>query len=201
MRRRLGGPYSAKQDQDHDVKNDKSLHIKKRIKKWEEKDFRKKLVQKIIEWVYMRISYLFNMRHPIRLIYNKNNLLTCGILLITGFSIIMISLMSYSFIYLQRDQSTCIIPAMSPSYTQLIGFDKKYTKHANKYNLYLYHERNPADLHNLQGIPVLFIPGNAGSYKQVRSIASEAAHQFSILQLDPILRKRYTKNLDFFSGL
>ncbi|KAG5440175.1 hypothetical protein PCANB_001744 [Pneumocystis canis] len=107
--------------------------------------------------------------------------------------------MSYSFIYLQRDQSTCIIPAMYPSYIQLIGFDKKYTKHANKYNLYLYREEKPENLHDLQGIPVLFIPGNAGSYKQVRSIASEAAHQFSMLQLDPILRKRYIRNLDFFS--
>jgi hypothetical protein len=26
--------------------------------------------------------------------------------------------------------------------------------------------------------PILFIPGNAGSFKQVRSMASSAAHQF-----------------------
>lgn len=28
------------------------------------------------------------------------------------------------------------------------------------------------------GVPVLFIPGHAGSYKQVRSIAAEAAYLF-----------------------
>ena len=31
---------------------------------------------------------------------------------------------------------------------------------------------------NLNGIPVLFVPGNSGSNKQVRSIASEAARMF-----------------------
>lgn len=31
---------------------------------------------------------------------------------------------------------------------------------------------------SLNGVPVLFIPGNAGSYKQVRSLASEASKLF-----------------------
>ncbi|ELU07106.1 hypothetical protein CAPTEDRAFT_189001 [Capitella teleta] len=39
-----------------------------------------------------------------------------------------------------------------------------------RYKLYLYGEGN----FKLSGIPVLFIPGNAGSYKQVRSLASVA---------------------------
>lgn len=50
----------------------------------------------------------------------------------------------------------------------------------------------------LNGIPVLFIPGNAGSYKQVRPIAAEAAQHFQRIHSwksnDPGRR-----NLDFFT--
>ncbi|PWY96829.1 PGAP1-domain-containing protein, partial [Testicularia cyperi] len=47
-----------------------------------------------------------------------------------------------------------------------------------KYRLYLYRERNydPMDLPS--GSPALFVPGNAGSYAQIRSVASSAARQF-----------------------
>ena len=47
-----------------------------------------------------------------------------------------------------------------------------------KYRLYLYRERHfePMDLPN--GSPALFVPGNSGSYGQVRSVASSAARQF-----------------------
>ncbi|TKY89685.1 hypothetical protein EX895_001470 [Sporisorium graminicola] len=47
-----------------------------------------------------------------------------------------------------------------------------------KYRLYLYRERNfePMDLPT--GSPALFVPGNSGSYGQVRSVASSAARQF-----------------------
>ncbi len=31
----------------------------------------------------------------------------------------------------------------------------------------------------LTGVPILFIPGNSGSYKQVRSIASESARFYA----------------------
>jgi pimeloyl-ACP methyl ester carboxylesterase len=34
-------------------------------------------------------------------------------------------------------------------------------------------------MEQVKGVPVLFIPGNAGSYKQVRSLASEAAHYWN----------------------
>jgi hypothetical protein len=34
-------------------------------------------------------------------------------------------------------------------------------------------------LKSIKGIPILFIPGNSGSYKQVRSIASESARFFN----------------------
>ncbi|RKP22036.1 PGAP1-like protein, partial [Rozella allomycis CSF55] len=48
--------------------------------------------------------------------------------------------------------------------------------YALKYSLYMYKEQT--DSYHL-GIPILFIPGNAGSYKQMRSLASEAFYQDS----------------------
>lgn len=52
----------------------------------------------------------------------------------------------------------------------------------------------------LRGIPVLFIPGNAGSYKQVRPIAAEAATYFhDTLQHDKRRIDSGVRNLDFFT--
>jgi pimeloyl-ACP methyl ester carboxylesterase len=46
----------------------------------------------------------------------------------------------------------------------------------------------------------LFIPGNAGSYRQVRPIAAEAARHFkNVISKDPALAKTGTRNLDFFT--
>src|SRR5690606_18507451 len=47
---------------------------------------------------------------------------------------------------------------------------------------------------------VLFIPGNAGSYKQVRPIAAEAATYFhDVLQHDEAALASGIRNLDFFT--
>ena len=52
----------------------------------------------------------------------------------------------------------------------------------------------------VKGVPVLFIPGNAGSYKQVRPIAAEAAYYFhDVLQHDEYALRRGKRALDFFS--
>lgn len=70
---------------------------------------------------------------------------------------------------------------MTPTYIKMDGFDSEYSRFSSKYGLYLYREEgvdqyNPASGNlGLQGAPVLFIPGNAGSYKQVRSLSSEAS--------------------------
>lgn len=69
---------------------------------------------------------------------------------------------------------------MFPSYLKLTGLDSTHSRLAVKYHLYLYREQrsgNPQhELDSLDGVPVLFIPGNAGSYKQGRSIAAETAY-------------------------
>lgn len=52
----------------------------------------------------------------------------------------------------------------------------------------------------VKGVPVLFIPGNAGSYKQVRPIAAEAATYFhDIVQHDAAAIEAGARNLDFFT--
>jgi GPI inositol-deacylase len=51
----------------------------------------------------------------------------------------------------------------------------------------------------VKGVPVLFIPGNAGSYKQARCLASEAAQYYASIQQDPVALKEGTTSLDFFA--
>jgi glycosylphosphatidylinositol deacylase len=52
----------------------------------------------------------------------------------------------------------------------------------------------------VKGVPVLFIPGNAGSYKQVRPLAAEAAyHYHNVLRHDVGARGAGKRPLDFFS--
>lgn len=73
-------------------------------------------------------------------------------------------------------QNGCVMTYMYPTYMP-ISSPKNVS--SNKYGLYLYHEGwKKIDfnqhLKQISGVPVLFIPGNGGSYKQVRSIAKES---------------------------
>lgn len=94
----------------------------------------------------------------------------------------------------------CSMSWMSPSYVHQSAFDTSWTPLALRYSLYLYREIE-WDNNEVQGAPVLFIPGNAGSFRQVRSIASSASRQFysspSTIARD--FRARQVKPLDFFS--
>lgn len=81
---------------------------------------------------------------------------------------------------------------------------KGTSKRFPRYGLYLYGEGNYADESiglRLSGIPVLFIPGNAGSYKQVRSLASVALRKAESLR-SKVHFNYFTADLDeSFSGL
>ncbi|RDA85600.1 hypothetical protein CP532_0902 [Ophiocordyceps camponoti-leonardi (nom. inval.)] len=93
----------------------------------------------------------------------------------------------------------CRMSYMSPSYLHFSDFDTEHTRFATKYSLYLYREQGLDD-DKLHGIPVLFIPGNAGSYKQVRPIAAEAANYFyNDLRHDGFSMQAGVRNLDFFT--
>ncbi|NXP46406.1 PGAP1 deacylase, partial [Heliornis fulica] len=79
------------------------------------------------------------------------------------------------FIY---EENRCSMTYMYeyPEYLK-IKLPKKTAKRYPAYELYLYGEGNYAEENKnllLTGIPVLFLPGNAGSYKQVRSLGSIA---------------------------
>ncbi|GAA6061257.1 hypothetical protein JCM10212_000698 [Sporobolomyces blumeae] len=85
---------------------------------------------------------------------------------------------------------SCRMSYMSPSYLHLATFDKERTRLGNgPWGLYLYREagwdQDPGrtdDQGNesleLTGTPVVFVPGNAGSFRQVRSLASAATRTF-----------------------
>ncbi|KAI3332318.1 GPI inositol-deacylase [Xylariaceae sp. AK1471] len=106
----------------------------------------------------------------------------------------------YSSANLQGDPKGCRMSWMSPSFVPFTDFDTEHTRFASKYSLYLYREQGIDHGPKVRGIPILFIPGNAGSYKQVRSIASESARYFhEALHPNAAAAKSGVKNLDFFT--
>ncbi|KAK7049752.1 GPI inositol deacylase [Paramarasmius palmivorus] len=72
----------------------------------------------------------------------------------------------------------CRMSWMSPSYIVQSNFNSTWTPLGSRYSLVLYREVGWETNELWRGTPVLFIPGNAGSSKQVRSIASSAARQY-----------------------
>ncbi|ODV58435.1 Bst1p, partial [Ascoidea rubescens DSM 1968] len=103
------------------------------------------------------------------------------------------------------DCQSCRMSYMIPAYAKLNAFDSSHTRFASKYSLYLYREQykdtNPNDnTLFLNGIPVLFIPGNAGSYKQARALAAEAATQYYTTKKDLLNLNKNIQNLDFFTA-
>ncbi|XP_004304699.1 PREDICTED: uncharacterized protein LOC101294782 [Fragaria vesca subsp. vesca] len=85
----------------------------------------------------------------------------------------------------------CNMTYMYPTYIP-IQFSSSDSAPA-KYGLYLYHEGWKAidfkeHVRKLSGVPVLFIPGNGGSYKQVRSLAAESDRAY---QAGPLERTYY----------
>ncbi|KAI0549090.1 GPI inositol-deacylase [Xylaria curta] len=106
----------------------------------------------------------------------------------------------YSSASLQCDPKGCRMSWMSPSFVHFSDFDTEHTRFASKYSLYLYREQGIEHGPKVRGIPVLFIPGNAGSYKQARSIASESARYFhEALNSNGATAKSAVKALDFFT--
>ncbi|KAK6440298.1 GPI inositol deacylase [Oleoguttula sp. CCFEE 5521] len=101
------------------------------------------------------------------------------------FAIGLLVTILHSFLNRQQDPKGCAMSYMRPAFTRYSDFDTEHTRFASKYSLYLYREGGVDEDTRVKGIPVLFVPGNAGSYKQVRPIAAEAAHYFhDTLRLD-----------------
>ncbi|CAO2653726.1 Nn.00g031370.m01.CDS01 [Neocucurbitaria sp. VM-36] len=121
-------------------------------------------------------------------------------LVTTVAAFVALFLMAQSFLSRQLDVKGCEMSYMRPAYIRFHDFDMEHTRFASKYSLYLYREGGIDEDSRVKGVPVLFIPGNAGSYKQVRSLASEAAyHYYNNILNDVGARQAGKRPLDFFS--
>ncbi|XP_059822916.1 GPI inositol-deacylase isoform X2 [Hypanus sabinus] len=94
-----------------------------------------------------------------------------------GFLLVLVGLGVWDVLFVY-EENKCNMTYMFqyPEYLK-IKLPKKVSNHYPSYGLYLYEERDSAEARNglkPSGIPVLFLPGNAGSYKQVRSLGSVA---------------------------
>lgn len=105
------------------------------------------------------------------------------------------------------DAGECRGVSMYPSFARIRSFDESHTRFASKFSLYLYREqgKDPIPKHEsegfskLDGIPALFIPGNAGSYRQMRSIAAEISNLHFDDNID-VVKNPHAKNVDFFGA-
>lgn len=155
-----------------------------------------------------------NTNNSNKLSYHQK-LLSClaNQIILTVSSIIgLIILCSIGFSFMMpfdgADAPSCRGVYMSPAYAKIHAFDSSHTKFASKYSLYLYREQDKDEMpsddgssdFNLSGTPILFIPGNAGSYKQVRSIAAEVANQYFLDNKFTKSLNLNTNNLDFFTA-
>ncbi|KAH8804788.1 GPI inositol-deacylase-like protein [Xylogone sp. PMI_703] len=127
---------------------------------------------------------------------------SCSLLTLvtTVFATITLAAILHSFNTRQLDSKGCRMSYMRPSFAKLTDFDTEHTRFASKYSVYLYREGMVDEDTKVKGVPVLFIPGNAGSYKQVRPIAAEAATHFhNVLRHDSGAIEAGARNLDFFT--
>ncbi len=139
-------------------------------------------------------------------------------LVTTAVAALLLYLIIHSFQTRQLDPKGCAMSYMrAPKFVKFTDFDTEHTRFASKYSLYLHREpgvdedprvaltpKTMAQLEltfgQVKGIPVIFIPGNAGSYKQARSFASEAANYFNdVIRHDPSATLVGKRPLDFFS--
>ncbi|KAL6719901.1 GPI inositol deacylase [Lecanora helva] len=106
----------------------------------------------------------------------------------------------HAFLTRQLDPKGCDMCWSLPMYFKFKDFDTEHTRFASKYHLYLHREGSLDDDPTLKGVPVLFLPGNAGSYKQTRCLAFEAAQYYhSAIQQDSEALKAGLTSMDFFA--
>lgn len=119
---------------------------------------------------------------------------------VTSLSALVLLFIVHAFLTRQLDPKGCDMCWSRPIYIKFSDFDTEHTRFASKYNLYMYREGGFDEDPKVKGVPVLFIPGNAGSYKQARCLAFEAASYYhdNIQQDAQALRDGMT-SLDFFS--
>lgn len=134
------------------------------------------------------------------------NKLPFYVTILLGGLIILLTLKSYTSKLNGPDVPSCRVVWMYPSYIKINSFDQLHTKYASKYSIYLYREQGRDKLPpegsgddvagmELEGVPVLFIPGNAGNHRQARSIAARTSELCDDLKNV----NKYKTKLDFFT--
>ncbi len=109
----------------------------------------------------------------------KNNHLVSACVIGVWFTTVVVLFIAGKKAFFEQEENGCEMTYMFeyPEYIR-INLKKKISKQYPRYGLYLYGEGSYAQEQRRSvspnGIPVLFIPGNAGSYRQVRSLASIA---------------------------
>ncbi|XP_024182138.1 uncharacterized protein LOC112187528 isoform X2 [Rosa chinensis] len=107
-------------------------------------------------------------------------------------AVLVVLVLSFGFValygLLKPVSNGCNMTYMYPTYIP-IQMTNSGAAPAAKYGLYLYHEGWKTidfkeHVQKLSGIPVLFIPGNGGSYKQVRSLAAESDRAYKVGPLE-----------------
>lgn len=125
-------------------------------------------------------------------------------LIVLFFSFLFVALCSFCFVHTTTatDGIDCRMPYMTPTYQDVQGFNGSFTRFGSKYKMQLYREGGIDDgkLDPLNGVPVIFIPGNAGSFRQVRSLAAECSHQYHSMLSAKANSHNRVGHLDFFTA-
>ncbi|RCH99265.1 GPI inositol deacylase, partial [Rhizopus stolonifer] len=90
----------------------------------------------------------------------------------------------------RQDVQNCVMSYAYPMFFE-INQPKPNSALSQKYKLYLYREGHLDDPNKFYGVPALFIPGQAGSHKQIRSLASATTHWFH--------SSKSKRNIDYFT--
>ncbi|KAJ2413191.1 GPI inositol deacylase, partial [Coemansia sp. RSA 2530] len=101
-----------------------------------------------------------------------------GVLCLLLVSVVVGAITAQSYFHGQPDVAGCAMSYSRPRFVEQTEFDDRWTRFSTKYKLYLYREGGYDASDEAFRIPILFVPGNAGSHKQVRSIASASATAF-----------------------
>ncbi|CEP07975.1 hypothetical protein [Parasitella parasitica] len=120
------------------------------------------------------------------------NLITWA--LIIGTALILFAIVDSFYFHLfntlqRHELQNCVMSYAYPSFTEIV--DKPNSVFSSKYKLYLYREGHLDNSDELYGVPALFIPGQAGSHKQIRSLASATTHLY--------YEGKSAHNIDYFT--
>lgn len=129
---------------------------------------------------------------------------------IVGLGLLLLYLTGHGYLLTPKegaDANGCRLVSMYPSFARIRSFDESHTRFASKFSLYLYREQGKDPIPRnenegfeaLDGIPALFIPGNAGSYRQMRSIAAEVSNLYFDENIN-VVSNSNARNFDFFGA-